>query len=68
MRTNNTINTIRALANRLYGENKWSLESGYDKKGMPVNWKKTYSLNGIDFMTVSEMCKILEMACEKTGR
>lgn len=66
--TYNTINTIRDLATRLYGQFGYSLVSDYDRKGRPVNWKKTYSLDGKSWHSCKALCEILSNACAVTGR
>jgi len=45
--THNSINTVRELAARLWGENDYSLTSDYDFKGKPTSWRTVYTINRI---------------------
>ena len=70
---NISINTLRRLADRIWGENRYSLEEDYrktksTKPGSAANWKKIYTLNGKDWKTCREMVATLTAICEKTGR
>ena len=62
-----TVNTLRALCERLYGES-YTLQSKYDMKGKPQSWKTLYTVNGTHWMYGKELAAKLENACQATGR
>jgi hypothetical protein len=70
--TNISINTIRDLAKRLYGEYNYVIEENYGfnvaPNKAPGDHRKFYCMNGRDWMTSKVLVAKLQNACTLMNR